>query len=272
MNHHRFVSQTSNFLSTASILIGVLAFAPYIVLLVVSPIAHRLPSIVRMPLSIIGLWQFLLSWLVLGRPVSYLLLCLGLLALLATAFFVEPLSWGRRIGLGMVGLALLVFVFGPYRPPVSPLGEEHMLVLTEPSPWFRGLRNAQAIGELVPCRYAIIGWSGPTLFYRTECGRESVQVWQFTPGATERPTPFAKGVPDDLYVQRFDRNVLLNHLYAPGISPISEEYAVRSLFVPGSPLMSPDGAWLAFIARRPYSVEDVLLIRVHEDKFADISS
>jgi hypothetical protein len=152
MNRHRFVSPTSNFLPIAAILIGALAFVPYIVLLVVSPIAHRLPSLVRTPISIIGLWQFLLSWLVLGRPAGYVLLSLGLLALLAMGFFVGPLSWQRRIGLGTVGLALLVFVFAPYRPAVLPSGNEQMLVLTEPAPWFRGLRNAQAIGELVPAR------------------------------------------------------------------------------------------------------------------------
>lgn len=272
MNRHRFVSPTSNFLPMASILIGALAFAPYLVLLVVSPIAHRLPSLVRTPLSIIGLWQFLLSWLVLGRPAGYVLLSLGLLALLATGFFVEPLSWRRRIGLGMAGLVLLVFVFAPYRPAVLPSGEAEMLVLTEPAPWFRGLRNAQAIGEMVPCRYAILGWSGPTFFYRAECAGKPVQVWQFMPESADRPTPLAKGMPDDLYVQRFDRTVLLNHLYAPGVFPSSEEYPVRSLFVPDAPLLSPDGAWLAFLARRPYSVEDVVLIRAPDDKFTEQSN
>lgn len=271
MNHHQSTSRPSHLLSTVSILIGALAFTPYIVLLVVIPIAHRLPSIIRTLLSVIGMWQFLLSSLVFGRPVSYALLCVGLLVLLATTFFVEPLNRRRRIGLGLSGLALLVFVFAPYRPPVTPIGEEEFLVLTEPSPWFRGLRNAQAIGELVPCRYDILGWHEPTLFYRAECN-ESVQVWEFMPGSSDKPVLRTKGVPDELYVQQYDRNVLLSHLYAPGIFPTSEEFTVRELFVPDWPLVSPDGVWLAFITRLPYSVEDVILIHLPEDKFAYISN
>jgi len=265
MTHPGFASRTPRSAPAKAVLIiGVLVFVPYLTLLFATPAADQWPSIVRTPLSTMGLWLFLLSWLVLGRVTGYLLFTFGLLVLLAWSF-TDSLNWRQKIMLGVVGVALISFVFSPYRPAVSPTGDEQMLILTEPPPWLRGLRNAQVFGEMTPCQYTILGWSGSTLLYRAECSGKHPQIWQFTPDVSEEPTLYVENVPNTLHKQQLDRRILLSHLYAPGVYPPGEEYAVRSLFVPDAPLVSPDGDWVAFITRRPYSVQDVMVMHLPED-------
>ncbi|MBX3011137.1 MAG: hypothetical protein KF832_06495 [Caldilineaceae bacterium] len=204
-----------------------------------------------------GIWNFLVSWLLLGQSLGYLLMIVTMVGLSLVALFYERPSWWQRLFVGSVMGALLWFVFAPYVPAVQPAQGYQMVVVTEPFPWLRGLARAQAMGEQKVCTYQVLGWQATSLFYRADCGTEQGHIWQFTAGEMARPELYTGALPT-LMQDSLSQTETWETVQAFATRPSHSD--LRSLYVPKPGVRSPDGKWVAMVASYLYSREDVLLV------------
>ena len=239
------------------VIAGVLLFAPYTLLITWSSLFSTMPLAFA---SFVGLWQFFLSWLLLAHAEVYVFTCVGFIILSILGMIIGHPSRKQVAALVLVLGMVCLFVFAPYRPAVKAANGYHMVVPTAPSFFMRGLKNAQAVAEVTPCQYRLLGWQQETLFYQSECKNEKVRTWQFSPEAMQQPIEYFDSSPQDLYGETLSHEATLAQVVADNIYPLEAEYAVRSLYVPKSGLLSPSGKWLALISQHLYSTQDVILV------------
>lgn len=237
-----------------------LLFLPYFIFPLWKLFAATFPPVWLLPL---GLWNFLVSAFLLGHVAGYWLACGGALLLAVVAFFFQQPNRRQMFGLGLTLLIVFAFMVAPYQPAVEAAPGYTMLVPTTPTFFLRGLKNAQAMGEINVCQYQILGWQQQTLFYQSNCQSEGNQTWQFRPGQDAKPARYTGAIPGTLHVNQPTREATLNCVDAAGVYPPQEEYAVRRLYVPDRGYLSPDKGWLALITHYSYGAEDVILVR-HE--------
>jgi hypothetical protein len=239
------------------VIAGVLLFAPYALLTIGSKLFSQIPLAFA---SIVGLWQFFLSWFLLSQPEVYVLLCTSFILLSLLGLFFGRSS-PKQGAVCLLVLALVCFfAFAPYRPAVKAAEGYRMIVPTAPSFFMRGLRNAQAIAEVTPCEYRLLGWQHETLFYQSTCGNTSLRTWQFSPDTMQQPIEHLGSPIQNLYANPTSHAATLAQVIAQDVYPPEAEHSVRVLYVARSGLLSPGGEWLALIAQRVYSTQDVIVV------------
>ncbi len=237
-----------------AIVLGLLFFGAWPLLW----LANQLPAgFGLVALTPAGIWNFLISALVLGRPIGYALLTVGVLSLSLWGLCCERPPWRQRFLLLVVMGALLAFVFLPYRPAVEAGRGYDLMVVTHPAPWFNGLARAQATGEHQICTYDVLGWQADALFYTSTCISNQSTTWRFVVGDQARPTPFTDPLPilhaEPLPLGETWETVKAFAGYPPDVD-------LRRLYVRKAGLRSPDGKWTALVAEHLYSRQDVVLV------------
>lgn len=238
-------------LSDLALLLSLFFFLPHTVLWSLWLSTENISSDIA---SSFGLWHFFLSALLLGHPIRYLLICGGIGLLLVVAALREGRSWKTKGILLLAAAMLLIFILAPYRPAVVAADGYQMIVPTAPSPLFRGLKNAQAMGEQKPCRYELLGWEEKALFYQSVCYFGLTHIWQVTPESEYRVKEWKGPLPVTLFQEPLTHQATLEQVM--GIFGSSS----HGIFVPEPGMLSPDGKWVALISKHIYSAEDVLIL------------
>jgi hypothetical protein len=166
------------------------------------------------------------------------------------------LSLGLAVTLALIGLSQV----SPYYSGLSPRPGHRLWNATQPRGFLAGaFKEMQGFFEIQPCEYEILGW-GPdgALYYRAQC-RSQLQVWRAQPNAPASAQP-AKALPPHLAAEQLPKQVGLSQVYAAGVWPVSAEPEVREMLVYSQVYPSPDGRWFAFVTRRIYGPQDVLLL------------
>lgn len=168
----------------------------------------------------------------------------------------------------VLGLLVLWFVWGsrgdsqrssPYQPALAAAPGYQMVNVTEPGGVVDGLRkNVQVLIEKRPCTYTLLGWSDAgLLYYHATCGN-SIGLWSVDPSDSPQAQR-ASFVPASLHASQLARSDALDRLRAPGVRPARSEPPTRDVYLRDYN-QSPDGEWLAVVARHLYGPEDVLLV------------
>ncbi|GJM42548.1 MAG: hypothetical protein DHS20C20_28300 [Ardenticatenaceae bacterium] len=165
---------------------------------------------------------------------------------------------GRLLFLaGFLLIILALFTWLRYHPALLAAPGFTLHNITEPG-WLNGrVKSVQAIAEITPCTYTLLGWQDETHFYyEAECGQRS-QLWRYTI-ATEQLEK-ATATPNDLYAEAVPaENVteaVLANVYPRELATVS-----REVFIEGDVFPSLDGRFTALISRHIYGPQDVLLI------------
>jgi len=211
--------------------------------------------------------------------VRYVLFSLGAMGLTAAGLvWLVARQRGRVWKNGwfyLLGAALLAVVAFPlavrYRPAVCAVpGTE--LRMAEPPGWVEStVRACQAAAEIPGCQYEILGWADArTLVYRKWCDGYYDPEGGWHPGAPGAPfaydmetgavAPFG-GEAESLSQERC--------LSSRCVVPALLELHSGRHYLPGrydAPTPSPDGRWVAFIARHIYGPEDLLLLSVNPQR------
>lgn len=238
-------------LSDLALLLSLFFFLPHTVLWFLWVSTEHISQAVA---GSFGLWHFFLSWLLLGHPIRYLLICGGMSLLLVVAALREGHLWKTKGILFLAAAMLLIFMLAPYRTAVVAADGYQMMVPTAPSLLFRGLKNAQAMGEQKPCRYELLGWQEKTLFYQSVCYDDQTDLWQVTPLGETQAKERKAALPTTLFKENLTHQATLEQVRSI-IAP-----SARNMFVPEPGMLSPDGKWVALISKHLYSAEDVLIL------------
>jgi hypothetical protein len=165
--------------------------------------------------------------------------------------------WSVVLGAGL----LVVWLYASalwYQPPLQAAPGSHLVQVTAPRWWERGLRFNQVMAERTPCTYRLDGWdSQERLYYTAACqGEES--SWRFDPQHEQRLR--VEAIPSELFVQTADRDAVLERVRAASVRPARHEPPARALALDDAGLVSPGGVYTAVITRHVYSVYDVAVL------------
>ncbi len=168
------------------------------------------------------------------RPVTAILLVLGLVAILA-------FPWYYR-----------------YRPALTPAPGHTMLVATQAGLLDGVVKRAQLGAELLPCRYQLLGWSGAgELYYQSTCDADS-RLWAVAPDPEATPRAVTEA-PIGLVAEE-SQSAVVGAVRHVGSDPLYESN-LRLAAIRGKVGMpSPDGRWVALVSRHIYGPEDVLIV------------
>ncbi|MEZ4727726.1 MAG: hypothetical protein R3E79_11400 [Caldilineaceae bacterium] len=241
-------------LTSAVIVIGLLLFGAWPILWLATQLKI---GVMMTALAPLGIWNFLVNWLLLGQPVSYGLISVGVLALSIRELFYKRPPWWQRLLLLIVIVATLGFMFVPYQPAVQPASGYSLVVVTKPRPWLNGLARAQAVGEQKDCTYTVLGWQTASLFYTAQCGSTQAVTWRFTVGEMTRPIRYEGALPTLVQMPLSQPETWETVQAFAGYPP---DVDLRGLYVRKPGLRSPDGKWTALVAEYLYSREDIVLV------------
>lgn len=251
-------------------------------------------SIATLLVGLLSIWPFYflalfaLSWRLLGSPLNsppfnwiavsmlfwtawpsiflsdlgrYLALsAVGILLALAALRFGRP-SRVLRVAEALTLVAILVFPWlFHYQAPLVAAPGHVMHVPTMPGLVEGVAKQAQAFAELIPSTYTLLGWSRDGVLYYQETVKatQTTRTWAYVPGAAARPQLVA--APTDIVPSAVSpRQSLLPLVRAP-VSPASAEPASRGYAIRQDGLASPDGRWVAAVARHTYGPEDVVVV------------
>ncbi len=203
---------------------------------------------------------YLLSALFLSDLGRYLLVSLSGIGLaLAALLWARPGRTTRAL-LALTLLAILAFPwFYRYQPAVVAAPGHEMHVPTQTGLLDGVVKRAQVATEIRPCTYTLLGWSAEgVLYYQADCRGEKSQLWAYDPEqerlprkVNEAPANLTQGVPQVSAREQ---------VRAPGVYPPAMEPYARDVYVRGLHLASPDGRWVAVVARHIYGPEDVVVL------------
>jgi hypothetical protein len=160
-------------------------------------------------------------------------------------------------------LILLLILIAPttcqYEPPLSGTRGYETQLVSDPGYFGSPIKWVQAIFEIIPCTYNLIGWTDLNmLIYKSSCYHIN-QIWMYDPEkfywlriGTELP---------ELYVQKAKRDEVLKIVRAQSVRPLEKEPSVRLLYLVDSGLVSPNGQYIAIITQRIYSVFDIVVLK-----------
>jgi len=214
----------------------------------------------------------LLSASLLGDVTRYVLLSLAalLLTLVALIWLIareRGQIWRRKrfYLLVVVLVAILAFpLLMRYRPAVQAARGVELRVVEQPGLLAGTVKRCQTVAEICECQYEPLGWAAQTLVYRKWCGGYyDVESWH--PGDPQPPQAYHLDTDE---ISPFDGDLdTLSHESCPlsrCVSPaLAAEQAFPLGYLPGqyeTPLVSPDGRWIAFTAEHIYGPEDLLVI------------
>jgi hypothetical protein len=120
-------------------------------------------------------------------------------------------------------------------------------------------KNLQDLKGEVPCTYTILGWDqDDNLYYRSVCEGLS-ETYVYSP--TAQTHTISQQIPEELTKDAYPDEQLLERVRATGVRPQKHEpYTRPILLMDGTATVSPTGAYIAFITKRLYSVQDIVLI------------
>jgi len=220
------------------------------------------PSLALLAGTIVGL-PSLLVWVFFSNAFTYWLVCGGGVLFAFISFF-----WGNSNKSNKIlALTLLTLIplgmIAPYAPAVQPSKGRLMISATQPSLFERGLKNLQVVGEVTSCVYSLNGWEKQNLFYTETCANTD-KLFQFDFSSMKRT---ASNIDTkNLLTQKFLHADILDYFQIANIEPMDAEFSVRELSIKGDGMLSPNGEWIAIVARHIYGPEDVVVVKVQPDK------
>ncbi len=242
------------------LVIGGTFFVPFYTLLAIHPF---LPTSFR----VVPAWyaslmsSHFLRALLFSDLATYLLISLlGIGASIAALIWTRP-HWIVRALLVLMLLAIVAFPWVyRYQPALVAAPGYAMRVPTQPGLLDGVVKLNQSIAEIRPCTYTLLGWNTDAiLYYQSQCGSGSVQTWAIVPDR-EANARLVANAPTDLFVERAPIFVL-DLVRAPGVSPATEEPSARRVHLREGSLVSPNGDWIALVARHVYGPEDVVIVK-----------
>lgn len=254
LSRHRWLNQMA-------FLVGGLFFVmPYVLRAVFA--ALQPTRILESPNSLYS-FLALLSFLQIAFSELWLYL---LISLFGISLILAALIWGQpgrvtRLLLVLTLLAILAFPwFYHYAPAVIAAADHEMRWPTQPGLLDGVVKRVQITLEQRPCIYTLLGWSADeTLYYQSVCGGTDSQVWAY-PLEKQAGSQPVTAIPSDLFTDIRLRSQVLDLVRSPSVYPAEGEPSTRSVMVQGNGLASPDGQWVALIARHIYGPEDVLIV------------
>ncbi len=256
---HSLVLTRRFWLVVVALAFGGLVFAPWYVLFAVQPLLPRSFVVVPWWYQVLFLYTFA-SALSFSRFEIYVLV-----SLLGVVAVVAAWQWSRpnRIVRGLFLVSLLSILAFPwlfrYQPALVAAPGYAMRLPTQPG-WLDGVvKSHQAVAEVQPCAYTLLGWSNDAvLYYQAACKTTTPQTWVIAPDREASPR-LVDSAPPGLSTERAPTSIL-DWVRAEGVRPASAEPDVRRVHLREGSLMSPDGRWVALIARHVYGPEDVVLV------------
>lgn len=166
----------------------------------------------------------------------------------------------------LILISLITLIFHStcqYQPPLSATRGYETQLVSDPGYFGSPIKWFQAIFEIIPCTYNLIGWTDLNmLIYESSCYHIN-QIWMYDPEkfywrriGTELP---------ELYVHKAKRDEVLKIVRAQGVRPLEKEPTVRLLFLVDSGLVSPNGQYIAIITQRIYSVFDIVVLKANSN-------
>lgn len=210
-------------------------------------------------LGFLFLPSFLIHAFVLGSTTGYLLVCSTIALGLMSGLLRHDLRWFTKTFMLTVFAILLWYMVAPYTTIVQPSKNHQMTIVTQPPFLLRGLKRTQAMAEVKPCRYQILGWVQRQLYYKATCDTE-VTTWQFDVDSSVEPILVQAELPSALYAKELTRAETLKLFSIGNVYPPEAAEAARNVFVQSPGLISPDGNTVAIVSNNLYSAEDVLVI------------
>lgn len=209
--------------------------------------------------ELLGLLSFLV--ILFSEAWGYVLISVAVSGLVLAA-----LRWGRpgRVTRSLLVLTLLAILAFPwffhYDAAVVAAPGYTLRWPTQPG-WLEGVvKRTQIATEHRPCTYTLLGWStGPMLYYQAACGHAAIQTWAYNPNTPTSAMPVTTA-PTDLATDVRAHSQVLELVRIPSIYPPEAEPSTRSISVRDNGLASPDGRWVALIARHIYGPEDVIIV------------
>jgi hypothetical protein len=252
-------------LITPALVIGGVVFAPTYILMAIHPLLPTSFRVVPNWYQSIWLSQYLRALLFSNLVVYLSISLLGIGAAIAASIWARA-HWSVR---GLLILTLLAIVAFPwvfrYQPALVAAPGYAMRVPTQPG-WLDGVvKSNQSAAEIRPCTYTLLGWSADAmLFYQAQCSSAPTQTWAIAPDR-EANARLVASAPADLFAERASTSVL-GWVRAASVSPVSEEPNARQAFLREGSLVSPNGDWVALIARHLYGPEDVVLVKSEREE------
>lgn len=162
--------------------------------------------------------------------------------------------------LSLISLAPLTYpLIFPYNPPLEAVKPYQTHHVTDTTYFGNITKNIQSLKEEEPCIYTILGWNEVEhLYYESIC--EGVgQIHVYAPETKTHIT--VEQAPDDLVKESYADDALLEMVRATGVRPEKHEPYTRPIYLlPDTATQSPTSAYIAFVTKRTYSVQDIVLI------------
>ena len=137
-----------------------------------------------------------------------------------------------------------------------------MRVPTQPGFLGGVIKAAQAGAEKVPCKYELLGWNVTNqLFYQSACGNDAAVTWWYDPRGPSGEPHVTPRAPGGLARDEMLSYEVLDRVRASGVWPPDAEPGTRSIQLRQGSLRSPDGQWVALVARHVYGPEDVVIVQ-----------
>lgn len=160
------------------------------------------------------------------------------------------------IGLLVVLSSPLLF---PYKPPLEAIDAYETYHVTDTTYFGNLTKNIQSFKEEVPCTYTILGWDkDDNLYYQSVCdGLSEMSVY----APMTQTNSISQHIPEELSKDAYPDEQLLEMVRATGVRPRKHEPYTRPLhLMAGTVTISPTGSYIAFVTKRIYSVQDVVMI------------
>ena len=147
----------------------------------------------------------------------------------------------------------------PYNPPLEAIDPYETHHVTDTTYFGNLTKNFQSLKEEVPCTYTILGWDqDDNLYYRSVCeGLSETHVYS----PTAQTNSISQQIPEKLSKDAYPDEQLLEMVRATGVRPQKHEpYTRPIILMDGTATVSPTSTYIAFITKRHFSTQDIVLI------------
>ena len=147
----------------------------------------------------------------------------------------------------------------PYNPPLEAVDAYETHHVTNTTYFGNLAKNFQDLTEQKPCTYEILGWDQDNnLYYRSVC-RSVSETYAYSPAIGTNS--LSSKIPEELTEDAYPDAQLLEMVRAAGVRPKIHEPYTRPLYLTdGTATISPTGEYIAFVTKRLYSVQDIVVI------------
>lgn len=147
----------------------------------------------------------------------------------------------------------------PYTPPLQAIDTYQTHHVTDTTYFGNITKNIQSLKEEEPCAYKLLGWNEMEyLYYEATC-EGVLQTYLYRP--IDKTNTVVEQTPANLSLSTYPDDQLLEMVRATGVRPQEHEpYTRPLLLLESTATQSPTGAYIAFVTKRLYSVQDIVLI------------